>query len=214
MVDGGGGMDFTELIDLIASVKAGEESDPITWNDDRKEDRLSASNISLVISQTEDVHDKIAKLLDDLRELQKLEITVDVRFLTFSDDFFERVGVDFDFDPSEGSGILKYRNRVSQNGNAFVGRTIIDSDLDITFKVNSFDSSPPQFGGFDFETASTFGFAILSDLDVFFLMQASAGGQRANLSFAPKVTLFNGQTATISNDIQRPFVTSVVPVVG
>jgi general secretion pathway protein D len=31
---------------------------------------------------------------------------------------------------------------------------------------------------------------------------------------APKVTLFNGQNAFISDTTQRPFVTSVVPVVG
>jgi general secretion pathway protein D len=31
---------------------------------------------------------------------------------------------------------------------------------------------------------------------------------------APKVTLFNGQIATVNDSTQRPFVTSVIPVVG
>jgi general secretion pathway protein D len=72
----------------------------------------------------------------------------------------------------------------------------------------------PQFGGFDATTAADFGFAILSDIEVFFLLQAAQGDDRTNVLQAPKVTLFNGQTGFVSDTSQRPFVMSVVPVVG
>ena len=45
-------------------------------------------------------------------------------------------------------------------------------------------------------------------------MQAAEGDQRTNVLQAPKVTLFNGQTASVQDQSQRPFVTSIIPVVG
>ena len=58
------------------------------------------------------------------------------------------------------------------------------------------------------------GFAILSDIETFFLINASQGDTRNNLLFAPKITLFNGQIATVTDTVQRPFVTSLIPTVG
>ena len=87
-------------------------------------------------------------------------------------------------------------------------------DLDVAFLQNSFASAVPQFGGFDVGTAANFGFAILSDIEVFFLIQASKGDTRSNIMQAPTVTMFNGQSASVSDGATRPFVTSVIPVVG
>ncbi len=58
------------------------------------------------------------------------------------------------------------------------------------------------------------GFAILSDIEAFFFIQAAQGDQRTNMLQAPKVTLFNGQSAIVADTTQRPFVISVIPVVG
>jgi len=63
-------------------------------------------------------------------------------------------------------------------------------------------------------SAANFGFAILSDIEAYFLIQAAQGNTRSNVMQAPKVTLFNGQQAFVSDTRQRPFVTAVVPVVG
>src|SRR6185295_8647615 len=57
-------------------------------------------------------------------------------------------------------------------------------------------------------------FAILSDIEAFFLINASQGDRRSNVLQAPKVTLFNGQQAFVSDTSQTPFVISVIPVVG
>ena len=45
-------------------------------------------------------------------------------------------------------------------------------------------------------------------------MQAAQGDSRSNVLQAPKVTLYNGQQATVSDTTQEPFVVSVIPVVG
>jgi general secretion pathway protein D len=72
----------------------------------------------------------------------------------------------------------------------------------------------PQFGGFDAAAGAQLGFAILSDIEAFFFVSAAQGDRRSNVLQAPKVTLFNGQMAVVSDTSQSPFVISVVPVVG
>ncbi|MCK4683987.1 MAG: general secretion pathway protein GspD, partial [Pirellulales bacterium] len=87
----------------------------------------------------------------------------------------------------------------------------------LPFRQNSFGPGTyPTFPGLPDVTSSAanFGFAILSDIEAYFLIQAAQGNTRGNIMQAPKVTLFNGQNAYVSDTTQRPFVTSVVPVVG
>ena len=60
------------------------------------------TNLSLVVSQTQEVHEEIADLLDQLRRLQDLQVTIEVRFITLDDAFAERIGVDFDFNIQTG----------------------------------------------------------------------------------------------------------------
>ena len=45
-------------------------------------------------------HEELADLLEQLRRLQDLQVTIEVRFITLNDNFFERVGVSFDFEYS------------------------------------------------------------------------------------------------------------------
>ena len=54
-------------------------------------------SISLIIRHTAEVHDQVADLLRQLRRLQDLQVSIEVRFITVSDNFFEQIGVDFDF---------------------------------------------------------------------------------------------------------------------
>ncbi len=54
------------------------------------------ANLSLVISAPQTTHEKITDLLDSLRRLQDLQVTIEVKFITLNDNFFERIGVDFD----------------------------------------------------------------------------------------------------------------------
>ncbi|WP_337177834.1 type II secretory pathway, component PulD, partial [Paludisphaera sp.] len=54
-------------------------------------------SISLIIRHTAEVHDQVADLLRQLRRLQDLQVSIEVRFITVTDSFFEQIGVDFDF---------------------------------------------------------------------------------------------------------------------
>ncbi len=209
---GGAQADFDSLIDLITAT-----IEPDSWDDVGGENSIQQfeTNLSLVVSAPNEVHEEIADLLRQLRRLQDLQVTIEVRFITLSDNFFERIGVDFDFDIDDNVTASQIQDDGGPSVTIGLGPDGNPTgDLDLSFTQNSFGSTVPQFGGIGAGEAAQFGFAILSDIEAFFLIEAAQGDQRTNVLQAPKVTLFNGQQASVNDSSQRPFVTSVVPVVG
>jgi len=213
----GGGQqpDFDSLTDLITST-----IQPTSWDEVGGPGSISefSTNLSLVISQTQEVHEQIVDLLRQLRRLQDLQVTIEVRYITLSDNFFERIGVDFqaqitqkgDVSPSAAPNTtLTVGLNPPAGANGFPNFT---SDLSIPFTQSSYTLAVPQFG--TPQDVAHFGFAILSDIEAYFLVNASQGDTRSNILQAPKVTLFNGQQASVSDTTQVPFVVSVIPVVG
>ncbi len=178
-------------------------------------------NLSLIVANSQKVQDEIRDLLKKLRELNDVQIVIEVRFVAIQDNFFERIGVDFDFSINDGGGIGNpVPDTVTRS--SIIGGTpggdgsgfVPTGNRDIQFQQGSFGTAVPQFGGFDLASAANFGFAILSDIEVFFLIQASKGSTRATVTEAPTVVMFNGQSASVNDTQNRPFVTSVTPVVG
>ncbi len=218
---GGSQADFDTLIDLITSTIS-----PQTWSEMGGPGTIQGfdTNLSLVVSQTQEVHEQIADLLAQLRKLQDLQVTIEVRFITLEDDFFERIGVDFQFNiptatsvpnPPPVAGPPPSYGPVSPSAVVGLDPSGLQTTLqDLQYRYGGFGKAVPQFGGFDATSAATFGFAILSDIQAFFLVQAAQGDSRTNVLQAPKVTLYNGQQATVSDTTQEPFVVSVIPVVG
>jgi general secretion pathway protein D len=262
--------DFDTLSDLITTTIA-----PDSWAEvgGAAAIRHFETTLSLVIRQTQGVHEEIADLLEQLRRLQDLQVTIEVRFVTVSDRFFERIGIDFDFNIQDSvggpdvdnnnipllpfgavqipqAGQVNVTGQAQQQGqgqqqqqqqagaqtffntnipnrqllnrdnypkNTVVGMTAPETfsrDLDVPFRQGSFEVGVPTFGGFNPNAGMQMGLAVLSDIEAFFFIQAAQGDQRSNLLFAPKVTLFNGQFATVGSFVARPFVVSVTPTVG
>lgn len=180
--------------------------------------------MSLVINQTPDIQEQIQDLLSSLRRLQDQEVSVEVRFISVSEDFFERVGVNFNmnvltnnarYEPALQTSAFTFDS--SQFINAFrPGRFLagmtpagtLTPTLDIPINQNSFLQTVPTFGSYA-PGGLTMGLAFLSDIQVFLFLEAAQGNQRANIMQAPKLTLFNGQTSTLNvNDFQS-FVSGV-----
>ncbi len=213
--------DFDVLISLIQDTVF-----PDSWADTGTgEGTIQAfpPNLSLIVTQSQKVQDEIRDLLKKLRELNDVQIVVEVRFVAIQDDFFEQIGVDFDFALNDNSGIVNPNADtqaqssvigISGQNSVDIGTILPTSNQDIQFSNNSFASSIPSFGGFDPTSVANFGFAILSDIEVFFLLNAGNGSTRATITEAPTVTLFNGQSGSVNDSSQQPFVTSVTPVVG
>jgi len=182
--------------------------------------------MALTINQTPDIQEQVQELLHALRRLQDQEVAVEVRFITISEAFFERIGMDFNINIVTNNP--KFQNMiVSQQfqpfgeinkitSNAVVGLQPsgqFTNTLDIPITQNSFNLAVPPFGGFPTMPGAdgglSLGLAFLSDIQVFLFMEAAQGDRRTNVMQAPKITLFNGQTATINVSDLQFFVTNV-----
>ena len=217
---GGGMNDPSELINLITSVV-----DPESWETLESEPQFFTLNNTLAIRQTEENHEEIRELLEKLRALNDLQVAVEVRFITISDEYFERIGVNMNLsfkssnsasaevdDDNETLTPTKRGVYGIYDGSA-TGKPFTDN-LNVNFSQNSYGLAVPQFGNYDPSVGAQLGFAILSDIESYFFVSAAESDSRTNVLQAPKVTMFNGQTASISDSTSVPYVSTVIPVVG
>jgi type II secretory pathway component GspD/PulD (secretin)/tetratricopeptide (TPR) repeat protein len=183
--------------------------------------------MALTINQTPDIQEQVQELLHALRRLQDMEVAIEIRFITISEAFFERIGLDFNINIVTNNP--KFENMVvSQQFAPFGTINKIHSDavvglqptgtftntLDIPIgSGQSFNLAPPPFGGFPSMPGAdgglSLGLAFLSDIQVFLFMEAAQGDRRTNVMQAPKLTLQNAQTSTITVSDLQFFVTNV-----
>lgn len=217
---GGGMNDPSELIALITSVV-----DPESWETLNSEPQFFRLNNTLAIRQTEENHEEIRELLEKLRALNDLQVAVEVRFITISDEYFEKIGVNmnlsFKASDAANSSIDEDYDTLTPtrkgvygiyDGSA-TGKPFTDN-LNVNFSQNSYGLAVPQFGNYDPSVGAQLGFAILSDIESYFFVSAAESDSRTNVLQAPKVTMFNGQTASINDSTSVPYVSTVIPVVG
>ncbi len=218
-----------KLMSLIKSTVA-----PGTWSDTGGPGTIDyfPLTLSLVINQTPDIQEQVADLLTALRRLQDQEVAIEVRFITIDDSFFERIGVNFNLNiqtkdtrvqPQLTSGVFTPDGYV----NAFAPKNTIiglqptgtfTPDLNIPVTNQSYTQAFPDFGGYlpGGFGGLTMGLAFLSDIQVFLFLEAVQGDVRTNLMQAPKLTLFNGQTSTITVADFQTYVmgVQVIPQMG
>jgi len=189
--------------------------------------------MSLVINQTPDIQEQILDLLNALRRLQDQEVSVEVRFISLDEAFYERIGVNFNVNIETGNGTGSQAPALTTGVfqaapfvNLFnpprllTGLTpagTLTSDLNIPINNNTYNLAIPTFGnypGLPGAGGLTLGLAFLSDIQVFLFLEAVQGDSRTNVMQAPKLTLFNGQTATLNVADQQFFITDaeVIPL--
>jgi tetratricopeptide (TPR) repeat protein len=216
-----------QLIKLITGMVR-----PYSWDGMGGPGRIEYYDIgsALVVNQVADVIGEVADLLEALRRLQDLAIAVEVRIVSLSETWYERMGVDFSmniktdttkFEPALTTGTFRpvpFVNDINNKG-VTVGLTpagTFTGDLDVPIRPNTFNRAIPPFGGYPNMPGDnggvSLGLAFLNDIQVYLFMEAAQGDRRVNVMQAPKLTLFNGQTSTLTvNDLQF-FVTSVTVV--
>jgi type II secretory pathway component GspD/PulD (secretin) len=183
--------------------------------------------LALVITQPQEVQEEVQLLLATLRKLQDLQVAVELRAVLVSETFFERIGVDFNMNiqtpisrQTEANLVngtfvpAPFVNRFGRGLNLVSGLTsagTLTPDLGIPIKNNTFAFTTPQFGGYQPEAGLQLGLAFLSDIQVFMFLEAVQGDRRAHIMQAPKLTVYNGQTANITGLMVRPSVTGVAP---
>ncbi len=189
--------------------------------------------MALVINQSPDVMGDIEVLLEQLRRLQDLEIAVEIRVISLSDIFYERIGVDFSMNIQTHNSTNTV-NAIA-NGN-FTPPTVINAvnqgiknaviglqapgvptpDLFVPIAPSSYGLAVPPFGGYNNNPGGngglSLGLAFLNDVQVSMFLEAAQGDQRTNIMQAPKLTLFNGGTSTLSVFDRQYFLTNISAV--
>jgi general secretion pathway protein D len=167
-----------------------------TWkdNDPNGYGQIDDFNQQLIITQTSDVHSKVANLLAQLREAQAVQVSIETRFLTVSRHFIDDVGVNMS---------LGFNQKNPNNW----------SPITITNATSSFTASPstglpgslgitPEPGGL--VAQGTYG--LLDDFSVGLIISAVEASKRLSVVHAPRVTLQNGQGATMYQLTFLPYV--------
>ncbi|MBM3982795.1 MAG: hypothetical protein FJ304_21495 [Planctomycetes bacterium] len=213
-----------QLIKLVTSMVR-----PFTWDGHGGAGKIEYFDIghALVVNQTADVVTEVQDLLEALRRLQDLAVAVEVRIVSLAESFYERMGIDFSvniktnttkFEPALTSGTFRpapFINDINNTG-VTVGLTpagTFTPDLDVPLRTTTFNRAIPGFGNYPNAPGNNgglaFGLAFLNDIQVYTFMEMAQGDQRSNIMQAPKLTLFNGQTATLGVQDSQFFVTSV-----
>lgn len=142
--------DFDTLIDLITSTVS-----PDTWDEVGGAGAIEPfpTTLSLVVSQTQEVHEQIAELLAQLRKLQDVQVTIEAKFIRMPKDL----------------PVHEFRTD---------GHTTERGETPLVELID--------------------GSATLTAPEKAFLLDAVASFDQVSMRAGPKVTLFNGQHATIS----------------
>lgn len=89
----------TQLLDLIRTTVA-----PDSWKETGLGDgSLRELNGNLVVYNTSDAHKQVSDLLGQLRATRALQVSIETRFLSLSNNYLEQIGVDLDFVLNQGS---------------------------------------------------------------------------------------------------------------
>jgi type II secretory pathway component GspD/PulD (secretin) len=220
----GSGSKHEQLIKLITSMVR-----PYTWDGHGGAGKVEFFDIgsALVVNQTADVILEVQDLLEALRRLQDLAVAVEIRIVSLSESFFERMGIDFSVNiltnstklqPSLSTGSFAPQPYFNTLGN--VGQTVgltpagsFTPDLNVPITNDSFQRAIPPFGGYPNSPGNdgglSLGLAFLNQIQVYMFMEMAQGDRRINVMQAPKVTLFNGQTATLAVNEQQFYVANV-----
>jgi len=149
-------------------------------------------------------------LLDQLREVRAIQVTIEARFLTVQRNFMEDIGVDFDFTinseaPDQFSPIT------FQTG---AGAGTLTRTRQSSFTQNPTTPSPGSIGA---QAPQGLGFGVQTFLDDFqanLLVRATQATVNSTVVTAPRVTLFNGQRAYVLVATQQAYVSDLEPVVA
>ena len=175
----------TNLIALIQNTIA-----PDSWFEFGGEGTITFyENKKLIIRQSREVHEQIAKLLKEMRKALGHQVAIEARFLVVGENFLEDIGLDIDFPIIDIGG--KFGLLEAQQGSA---TSVVPLQTGVTGTLGSIDILDPTNRGV--EIIGGYG-TFLDDLQVSFLIRAAQAHRDSRTLTAPKVSVLSGESAAI-----------------
>ncbi|MAE60965.1 MAG: hypothetical protein CMJ49_06360, partial [Planctomycetaceae bacterium] len=193
-----------------------ETVDPESW--DLTSHLSPWGSEAIIITTTRDNHREIDGLLDQLRALGQIQISVESRFLFIDQAFLEEVLADVDLAVNVPGGSFgpitvaqNHANLAAQAGNTGMTSGFSPTSLGgglLVDPVRAANSALPGARSLLFQTS------FLSDIEVDLMIQATQTHRRSVELTAPRITFVNGQVAVMSVVTQRAFVSDLTVVTG
>ncbi len=152
---------------------------PESWYENGGQGTIQVfQNTQLIVLQTPQIQQQVAQLISDLNKRFGMQVAIEARFLAVSEDFLENINFDMDLIYDFGGDL----------GN-------------VNFIQNNLDGAPnPSLSAF-----GSYG-GIMDDLQVSFLLSATQSNTNQRTLDAPKLTVMNGESATIVITQQQAYV--------
>ena len=164
--------------------------EPDSWFDAGGEGTITFyENKKLVVRQTREIHNRIEKLLKEMRKSLGYQVAIEARFLLVGENFLEDIGFDVDFDINLGGKF---------------GRVSIQQNSSASAKSES-TGVLGSFGGSTLNSLTVGGIgggpggygSVIDDLQVSFLIRATQAHKDSRSLAAPKVSVLSGESATM-----------------
>ena len=171
----------------------------------------------LIVTQTPENQRQLLRLLEQLRETRAIQVTIEARFLTVSQNYLEDIGVDFDFAFNfQNNGRRTFSPIVVSQGQ--IGDNIGGANPANNLTAVPSTGVPGGIGtglsASEFVPALETGFTYLDDFQVNLLLRATQASRNSSIVTAPRVTLFNGQRAFVLVATQRAYISDLNAQVG
>ena len=224
-----------DIVDLIKETIA-----PDTWRPDGEIGSITELNGQLVVTQTDENHRDVLDLINQLREAKAIQIAIEARFISVSTGFLNSIGLDLDLyfnlgsrlgsttvtDPYTGASVQTIKGPGGSThsgwGDGKAGEDRL-TPMGVTQSTFSFanmvgKSSPINLGTSIGTNVTTPSMSVqgtfLDDFQVDFLIQATQAHEATRSLTAPRITLFNGQTAYVTVSTQQAYIADLEPIVA
>ncbi|MDD5326430.1 MAG: hypothetical protein PHY02_01290 [Phycisphaerae bacterium] len=166
--------------------------EPTSWFETGGEGSITIyENKKLIIYHTREIHNKIGKMLEELRKALGHQVAIEARFLLVGENFLEDIGLNMDFNVNVGGNVGLIE--VDQHSSQFT----MPGDTGVTGSWGSIVNPPSGIGGANALNATGgFGNLLLNDLEVSIILRASQAHRDAKSLTAPKVTVLSGEMAS------------------
>ena len=161
---------------------------------------------ALIVNQSDRVHEEIANLLFNLRKMQEVQVAIEMRVVTLSDQFYDLVNMNF-----EVGNTSNYTQAPGKIWGMVPAGT--SPDMNIPFRSVAKAFSAPN--GVSLNTGSIAigaGVTFLNEIQVHMFMEAARGDKRTQTLANPRIMAPNGSTANIVLKKDYFFSTSATPI--
>jgi type II secretory pathway component GspD/PulD (secretin) len=163
------------------------------------------SGTRLIVWQTPAVHEKIKKLIDNLRKLIGDQIAIETRFLLVDENFLEDIGIDSTITFRLGSRWNSGGDIVAEQGSyeaVIPGATSVSSSLGGQSDVITGNPA------LNIASLSYDGGALFDDLTVSFIIRATQMHANSKMLTAPRLMVLNGESAMMSIQQQQNYISN------